>query len=93
MHLYAVTPAIKRPLRAAWMNLVSGLIVSCLQFCTVSMRPKDDFFFLPGAAYFKCTKPLCVTPLASLQHCRLPFPWGSGEILMGPLLLWLPVIH
>lgn len=85
------TPAIKQLIRATWMNVASALIVSHLQFYMVSIKLKGNFF--SGAAYFKCTKPLCVTPLAALQHCNLEFPQGSCEILMEPSLLWLPVIH
>lgn len=78
-------------LSATRMKVASGLIVSCLQFYMVSIKLKGNFF--SGAAYFKCTKPLCVTPLAALQHCNLEFPRGSCEILMEALLLWLPAPH
>lgn len=88
---YTVIPVIKWPIRVTRINVGSGLIVSYLQFYTVSIKLKGNFFLV--AAYFKCTKPLCVIPLAALQHCNLQFPRGCCEILMKSLLLWLPLIH
>ena len=90
-HAHTVIPVIKWPIRVTWINVGSDLIVFYLQFYTVSIKLKGNFFLV--AAYFKCTKPLCVIPLAALQHCNLQFPWGCCEILMKPLLLWLPLIH
>lgn len=72
------------------MDVASGLIVSRLQFYMVSIKLKGDF---GGVLLILNVQNPCVTPLAALQHCNLEFPWGSCEILMEPLLLWLPVIR